>query len=571
LRRKHYGDRLGDYRYHRLALGLSCIFFYLIFLGLFHMNKKRLLFPVVLFWALNLHAETTLPALLKEAITSYPALRAQRELGEAARAGVEGARWQFYPTPSVALEYANTAAGDTNHRGDDHITVLRLQQPLWTGGRLSGNLNKAEAVALIAQADYESARQQLAVRLIQAWGEGSVALAKLKALEQSARTHARLLAQVTRRNADGFSAQSDIDLARGRLDATEAEVSSAKVQRDMALAKLGNLVGRPLAKDILPDSFQPSVIDKEIHGSTLDSLSDMAWQGSPQRIRAEAQIQQASAEIDVAGAALWPEVYLRAERQHGNYAAGGLPPQNRLFIGLNTALGAGLSAQSTIDAARARQRAAQDDLLTQRLAVVEQVQIDHALVASAAQRRVILQRSLAANVEVFASWERQFLAGRKQWQDLMNAAREQAAAEAQLADAIGAEAISRWRLLVVTRGVDAVVDSSRGGNLGLSGRFILELGALGGTTDLGKVRQDRGMGEETRFESLGGNLVVKSQRFELSALNLVAADLKGSDALNSDTARNANDPPAAEPRSESSRDYLNLKITGNLAAPNYQR
>ena len=418
----------------------------------------RFTFVTLLFLALPSHATTTLPALLAEAYATHPALRMQRGLGDAAQAGIEGARWQFYPTPSVAIEQANAGSGDVNYDGDSRIAVFRLQQPVWTGGRLTGNLNKAEAGALIAQADYESTRQQVAIRLVQAWGEGLTAQAKLRALEKSEQAHARLLDLVKRRAGNGFSAQADIELARARLDATRSEVTNARVQRDTALARLTSLVGRPLPKDSLPEPGDPAAIDKEIQGVALESLLDMAWQASPQRLKSEAQVNQVEAEIEVANAALWPEVYLRAERQYGSYSVAGMPPQNRLFIGLNTALGAGLSAQSTIDAARARLRAYREDMLTQRLAVVEQVNIDHSLVGAAVERRASLQRSLASNVEVTTSWERQFLAGRKQWQDLMNAAREQATAEAQLADSVGAEIVSRWRRLVLTRGIDTILD-----------------------------------------------------------------------------------------------------------------
>jgi hypothetical protein len=58
----------------------------------------------------------------------------------------------------------------------------------------------------------------------------------------------------------------------------------------------------------------------------------------------------------------------------------------------------------------------------------------------------------------------------------------------------------------------------------------MERGVLAGV-DLDKVLQDRGIGEESRFESLRGNLAVEGQRIELSALNLLATDLKaGGDA-----------------------------------------
>lgn len=104
----------------------------------------------------------------------------------------------------------------------------------------------------------------------------------------------------------------------------------------------------------------------------------------------------------------------------------------------------------------------------------------------------------------------------------------------------------------------------------LSGSFAMERGVLGGV-DLDKLLQERGMGEETRFESLGGNFGVEAQRIELTSINLVAADLKASGALNVDAARNVSGRLVVDARSAGPRRGLNLKISGTLAAPNYQR
>jgi hypothetical protein len=74
-------------------------------------------------------------------------MRSQQALGASAKQALEGAQWQFYPTPSVGFEQVDASAGDPNYPsyGDKNVTTLRLQQPLWTGGRLSAGLDKAQA------------------------------------------------------------------------------------------------------------------------------------------------------------------------------------------------------------------------------------------------------------------------------------------------------------------------------------------------------------------------------------------------------------------------------------------
>lgn len=104
----------------------------------------------------------------------------------------------------------------------------------------------------------------------------------------------------------------------------------------------------------------------------------------------------------------------------------------------------------------------------------------------------------------------------------------------------------------------------------LGGSFAMERGVLGGV-DFDKLLQERGMGEETRFESLAGNVAVEAQRIELSALNLVAPELKASGTLSFDAARHASGRVLVEARSAGPRRALTLKVGGSLTAPNYQR
>lgn len=382
----------------------------------------------------------------------HPAVRAQSGLGKAAQSGVEGAKWQYWPTPSIGVEQAGT--NDPSYRGDKTVTILRLQQPLWTGGRLDGNLSKAEARAIAAQADLEVTRQQLALRVVQAWSDAEAAQGKLATYKRSHDVHARLLTLVERRTREGASAQADIDLARSRLEGIEADLAAAQAQRDTALDRLKLLTGQSVPVDALGQAARALPPELVIE---LDTLLNAAREQSPQIAKARAQARIAAADIDIAKAALSPEVYLRAERQYGNFSLPGQAAQNRIFIGLATAFGGGLSSFSSVDAAQEQYRAAQEDIQVQRLAIDEQVQGDATLYRTAATRRTSLERVLKSSVDVTSSWERQFLAGRKQWQDLMNATRELTQTDTQLADALGAQQLAGWRLVILTRGVDAVL------------------------------------------------------------------------------------------------------------------
>lgn len=318
------------------------------------------------------------------------------------------------------------------------------------GGRLVGNLSRAEARLAAAEGDLQDAKQQLALRVIQAWSEALVAQMKLQAYEGSLSMHVRLLELVRRRHAEGASAQADVALASSRLSTLQSEHDAAKAQRDTARERLRLLTGRPLVGE-LAAALMPA------RESELSALLSKARIQSPQLYKSRALARVAEAEIDIARAAVSPELYVRLERQYGNFLQAHQPPVNRAFIGISTALGAGLSSLSGIDVAVAQHRAALEDIQTQQLALDDQVQADHTLAQAALTRRAGLENARLAAADVLNSYERQFLAGRKQWQDLMNAAREQAQSDTQLADAIGAQQLANWRLAVLSRGVDELI------------------------------------------------------------------------------------------------------------------
>ncbi len=405
---------------------------------------------------LSVHAQV-LEQLIASALASHPSAHGQRALVQSAEAGVDSARWQFYPTPSVSVETANASAADRLYEGDNRVSTLRLQQPLWTGGRLSAGMDKAAAGLVVSQASLEEVRLQLGLRVVQTYGDWLSAHLKTLANEKSLATHVRLREQVKRRLTEGASAQSDLVLAVARLEGISADVTAARAQGEIALARLGQLLGSPV------DGLALTAVlasPRALNGGA-QALLERAIGINPTVTKAQAQARVQEAVIEERRADLMPEVYVRIERQYGNYNFPNGEPQNRLFIGLTSRFGAGLSTVSNIEAARTQHAAALTEIEVQSRTVSEQVLADYALGLSAASRMASIQASLRAAEDVSASYDRQFLAGRKSWLDVMNAARELAQTETQLADLQSTQVVVTWRLVAYTRGIDAVGEKKK--------------------------------------------------------------------------------------------------------------
>ena len=414
----------------------------------------------LLLCTLPVHAQR-LEQLINSALASHPSAQGQRALVESAEAGVDSARWQFYPTPSVSIETAQASATDRLYQGDNRVSTARLQQPLWTGGRLTAGMDKAAAGLVVSQASLEEVRLQLGLRVVQAYGDWLSAYLKTLTNENSLATHLRLREQVKRRLSEGASAESDLTLAVTRLESISADVTAARAQAEVALARLGQLLGSPVDGAVLAQVVAAPREFANAGRTSAQALLEMALGIHPTVAKAQAQARVQEAVVGERRADLSPELYARIERQYGNYNFPNGEPQNRLFIGLASRFGAGLSTLSNIAAARTQHAAALTEIEVQSRTVSEQVLSDYALAVSTVSRLASIQASLKAAADVSTSYDRQFLAGRKSWLDVMNAARELAQTETQLADLQSTQVVVTWRLAAYTRGIDAVSEEKK--------------------------------------------------------------------------------------------------------------
>jgi adhesin transport system outer membrane protein len=416
-------------------------------------DKRRLSWTL----ALSLAAATAQAAgmvdLLNLTFDSNPSLQSQASLVRASQAEVKGANWQFYPTPSVSVEQVSASNQDTSYNKDSRVITFRLQQPLWTAGRLTAGVGRAEAASAVAMAQMEETRLQLALRTIQAWGEWRAGHQKLIAQRESLQTHQRLVALIQRRVEGGVSAVADEVMAQGRLEQTQSELALAQAQQVSALARLEQLTGQRIEGAQLEGLDIGAIEPIE----PIESLLERAWRNSPTALKLEAQMRQQEMDVQIRKAQLMPEVYARAERQQGSFSSSGLSSANRFFIGLSATPGAGLSAVSGVDAANARLQALQGDIESARRALAEQLSLEHVSARSQQTRRQSLVAGLRSIQAMVASWDRQFLAGRKTWVEVMNAARELAQAQTTLAEVDAAYVAATWRLAVLSEGVPAIV------------------------------------------------------------------------------------------------------------------
>ena len=394
-----------------------------------------------------------LPTLISAALMSHPSIASQKAQMQAAEIGIETAKWQYFPTPAVSTERANAASGDPFYGGDKNVTTVRLQQPLWTNGRLTAGKEKAQASLAYETADLNETSLQISLKVAQAYADFLASHWRMQSTEQSLATHQKLREQVQRRMELGVQSDADLQLAQTRLDSVRSDLSAARARVETYAVRLKQLIGQPInLGELLANLSSPLALSV-----SQDMALEAALAINPtiQKARAQSQIQDAMVEEN--RSALLPDVYVRAERQFGAFSIQTSSAfQDRIFVGLSTQLGAGLTGLSNVKAAQARSLAAKEEVQTQTLSISEQVLTDYAQVTRLAEQTQALASALTSQEQVMLSHDRQFLAGRKSWTEVLNTARELSQAQAQLTDIKANHIAVSWRLALFVKGLDIV-------------------------------------------------------------------------------------------------------------------
>ena len=303
-------------------------------------------------WGQALPGQGALPTLMAEALARHPQVRMQQALAAAAGIDIDSARWQYFPTPSVTVERANSTNDPALVNRDDPVTTVRLSQPIWTGGKLGANVTRASELKQSKEAAVQEARQQLSLRVLQAYTDWQLAHLRSKAFEDSLQAQNKLLEQVQRRLVAGAATEADVLLSKSRIESTQADLYGIESQKSSALARLSELLARPVPSAELSAALSPAV---PLEGD------DATWMGkaqsnSPAIQRLQAQALATEAEVTAARADMFPQLSLRFERQNGSFTYLNYGTVDRVYLSVSSQVGAGLSSFTQQQSAQPKPR-----------------------------------------------------------------------------------------------------------------------------------------------------------------------------------------------------------------------
>lgn len=380
------------------------------------MKFKTLVLTALLFMVGSAQAQPawTFEQVLQSALESHPAIMGKRSGQAAARADQKGAEWLRYPTPSI--EAATQGGGKDSG-------LVRLEQPLWSGGRISAAIDAAGSRLSAADAALNEAELDLTLKVIAAHTEALRQKARQQYAQSGVDEHEKLLAMIRRRVGQEISPLTDQRLAESRLYQVVNDLSQVTQAYNNALAQLAQLSGKPVA-DISGQGV--SALGAP---ASLEAALSQALGYSPTLRRLTYEEEAANADIDSKRSAYMPQLSLRLEKNMGQTQA------SSAMLVLQAQPGAGLSAGSGVDAAIARREAARMAREAAERSTNERITLDWNEWVAARLRQENAVQSRAMSTEVFESYTRQYVIGRKSWIDVLNAVREATQSQFALEDA----------------------------------------------------------------------------------------------------------------------------------------
>lgn len=204
---------------------------------------------------------------------------------------------------------------------DNYTLRATVQQPLWTGGKLSGAIDAAKENAVASEFDLKKDRADVIYNITAAyWNLYRAREAKSFVDSNVAQVKAHLVdAQNLQRQ--GMITQNDLMKVQVQLSDAQVRAIDADNMVRMALYALNNTLGLPLQTEItIMSQLQP----RDRSFGSIDTLVAQAIDNRPELAAMQARVRASEAGVTAARGGWWPQIAVV-----GNYNY--LNPNSRYF------------------------------------------------------------------------------------------------------------------------------------------------------------------------------------------------------------------------------------------------
>jgi len=266
-------------------------------------------------------AAETLGDAIALAYQTNPTLLAQRATQRALDETYVQARTGFRPTASVQASINRQL---TNQFGSfDNSTAeigLNIDQPLYTGGRVSSQVTAAEADVLAGREALRRTEIQLLQQVVGAYVDVRRDQQRLAISQENVRVLQRQLDESKARFDAGEVTRTDVAQTEARLAAAQASLASSQAQLAISRSAYASVVGQN------PGELAPEPPIARLLPPTVDQAFDAAEHSNPLMRQQDYTEQGSAARVAAAKAQTRPSVDLRGTFGYGGLGFGTASP-----------------------------------------------------------------------------------------------------------------------------------------------------------------------------------------------------------------------------------------------------
>ncbi len=378
----------------------------------------------------------TLADAVASAYDRNPQLVQQRYLQKARDEGYVQARAQYGPSVNAETQgghnyqrAANFLGVKTSTESDSQTSTVSINQPLYSSGRIRGNVEAATAAVLGGREQLRLTEQRVVEDVIQVYAAVLRDEARLDVGRENLTVLEGQLRQNTKRQQVGDVTLTDVAQSDARVAAAELQLASLEAQLTISRGQYLEVVGHN------PGDLEPLPQLAPLP-PTIDAAFMLADDNNPALSAAHYVERQSSATSAATRGEQGPTVSLGAQAQYVNrpFRFGGLQGQTAAFAGVTVTqpLWAGGAIRSRIREADARNFADQAGIDIARRQTMQDVTSSWAQLSSARTEVVSGERQVASAQAAFAGMSCEELNGLRATIETLNAEQELQAAQLQL-------------------------------------------------------------------------------------------------------------------------------------------
>jgi adhesin transport system outer membrane protein len=359
----------------------------------------------------NSSCSTQFETLISDAIRTHPSIAMAQDVVKGSKYQQDSAKWEYYPTPSVDVSYKNQ---------DKKNIVARIDQPIWTGGKIDSKFDiatfeKEEAVYSLEESKYKIIDD--GIKILQ---EYLTTKQKITLLNQNKAQFGELSLMLDRFMKAGELSQTDKNLLNSRIASLSSDLIVTKSKHKIAKVQFEILTGKSQQceisyehKKILPNHLDMQKLIEDLKGYH-PALKIMLM-----------KLKIAHEEVNLEKANLWPTVSIRGEHRKGTiYDETEPETENIAYIALSMSTGAGLSGISNIEKAKINISKVKNEKYTKEKELIDQLMADYTAYVTTIGHLNILEQDIQTAKKLYASNKRLFVSQQKKWLDVVNSLSE---------------------------------------------------------------------------------------------------------------------------------------------------